>query len=101
VSVIVITTTIPRPGHRDEVIAALTEAIPQVHAEEGCELYALLQGEDRLVTVEKWASPQALDRHSNGAALAALDARLAEATEPPAWVVLQPVPAGDPAKGQL
>jgi hypothetical protein len=47
------------------------------------------------------ASPEALDTHSNGAALAALDAGLAEATEPPESVVLQPVPAGDPAKGQL
>jgi quinol monooxygenase YgiN len=52
--------------------------------------------------VEKWASLDALRRHSKGAALAAQGPRLAGKLAGPAEVVvLQAVPAGDPAKGQL
>ena len=37
-SVVVVATIKPLPEHRDEVIAAFTETIAQVHAEDGCEL---------------------------------------------------------------
>lgn len=101
-TVVVVATIVPLPEHRDEVIAAFTETIAKVHAEEGCELYALHQGRDRLVMVEKWASPEALGTHSKGAALAALNPQLAGKVAGPAEIiVLQAVPAGDPAKGQL
>ena len=59
-SVTVVATVRPVPEHRDEVIAAFTEVIPAVHAEEGCELYALHEGDDRLVMIEKWTSADAL-----------------------------------------
>jgi quinol monooxygenase YgiN len=102
VSVVVVATIVPLPEHRDEVIAALTETVAQVHEEDGCELYALHQAEDRLMMVEKWASPEALRTHSKGAALAALNHLLAGKIAGPAEViVLQAVPAGDPGKGQL
>jgi quinol monooxygenase YgiN len=102
VSVVVVATIIPLPEHRDEVIAALTETVAKVHEEEGCELYALHQADDRLVMVEKWVSPAALRTHSRGAALAALNPRLAgKITGPAEVIVLQAVPAGDPAKGRL
>ena len=101
-SVVVVATITPLPEHRDEVIAAYTETIGQVHAEEGCELYALHQAPDRLIMVEKWASQDALDKHGRGEALAALRPRLAGklggTTE---VIVADAVPAGDPAKGQL
>ena len=74
----------------------------QVHDEDGCELYALHQAQDRLVMIEKWASPEALATHSRGAALAALNPKLAgKVTGPPEVIVLHAVPAGDPPKGQL
>jgi quinol monooxygenase YgiN len=102
VSVVVVATIKPLPEHRDEVIAVFTETIARVHAEDGCELYALQQAGDRLIMVEKWASQAALDAHSRGAALAGLNPRLAGKVAGPAEViVLHPVPAGDPAKGQL
>jgi quinol monooxygenase YgiN len=102
VSVVVVATIKPLPEHRDEVIAVFTETIARVHAEDGCELYALQQAGDRLIMVEKWASQEALDKHSRGAALAGLNPRLAGKVAGPAEViVLHPVPAGDPAKGQL
>ena len=101
-SVVVVATVVPRPEHRDDVIAAYLVAIPKVHAEDGCELYALHQMEDRVMMIEKWASREALGAHSRGAALAELRSALAGKTAGPAEVlVLDTVPAGDPGKGQL
>ena len=101
-SVVVVATIVPLPEHRDEVIAALTQTIPKVHAEDGCELYALHQAEDRLMMIEKWASPEALSTHRRGAALAAMNPQLAgKVTGRAEVIVLQAVPAGDPPKGQL
>ncbi len=101
-SVVVVATIVPLPEHRDEVIATFTETVARVHEEDGCELYALHQAEDRLVMVEKWASPEALRTHSQGAALAALNPQLRGKISGPAEIiVLQAVPAGDPGKGQL
>ena len=68
-SVVVVATIVPVPEHRAEVIAALEQTISAVHAEdEGCELYALRQGEDRLVMIEKWPDVQALQPHPAGTA---------------------------------
>ena len=73
-----------------------------MHAEDGCELYAVHQAEDRLIMIEKSASPEALSTHSQGAALAALNPQLAgKVGGPPEVIILQPAPAGDPSKGQL
>jgi quinol monooxygenase YgiN len=100
VSVVVVATIIPLPEHRDEVIAAFTATIPQVHAEDGCELYALHQTSDRLIMIEKWASREALGTHSKGAA--ALNPQLAgKVSGTPEVIVFDAVPAGDAAKGQL
>jgi quinol monooxygenase YgiN len=52
--------------------------------------------------IERWASAEALAAHSRGAALAALNPKLrGKLTGPAQIVVSHPVPAGDPAKGQL
>ncbi len=81
---------------------AIRLAIPKVHAEDGCELYALHQADDRVMMIEKWASREALGAHSQGAALAALRSQLAGKIAGPAEViVLEAVSAGDPGKGQL
>jgi len=101
-SVVVVATITPLAEHRDEVIAAFTETIPKVHAEEGCELYALHQAPDRLIMVEKWASREALATHSKGAALAAMNPKLTgKVAGAPEVIVLDAVPAGDPGKGAL
>jgi quinol monooxygenase YgiN len=76
-SVVVVATVVPLAEHRDEVIAAFKETIEQVHGEDGCELYALNEAPDRLIMIEKWASPEALRVHSKGAALTALNPKLA------------------------
>jgi quinol monooxygenase YgiN len=101
-SVVVVATIVPLPEHRDEVIAAFSATIAQVHAEPGCELYALNQADDRLIMIEKWASPEALATHRQGAALAALNPQLAgKVAGRPEVIVLQAVPAGEPGKGAL
>ncbi|MBI4940352.1 MAG: antibiotic biosynthesis monooxygenase [Actinobacteria bacterium] len=99
-SVVVVATITPQPGQHEAVRAALLEAIPAVHAEDGCELYALHEKDDRLVMIEQWSSAEALAVHSKGAALAELGPRLAgKVTAAPEVVVLTAVPAGDPVKG--
>lgn len=102
-SVIVVATIIPLPEHRAEVIAVFEEGIALVHADdEGCELYSLHEGEDRLVMIEKWASPELLEAHSNGATLAALIPRLEGKLAAAADVqVLRPHPAGTVEQGTL
>ena len=101
-SVVVVATITPLPEYREDVIAAFTAIIPQVHGEDGCELYTLNAAEDRLIMVEKWASREALAVHGKGAALTALNPALAgKVAGRSEVIVLDPVPAGDPAKGQL
>jgi quinol monooxygenase YgiN len=100
--VVVVATIVPLPEHRAAVIDAIKETVEQVHAEDGCELYSLNEAPGRLVMVEKWASQQALDAHAKGPNLAALRPKLAgKVTAAPQVIVLQPVPAGDPAKGAV
>ena len=102
-AVVVVATIRPRPEYRAEVIAAMAKTIADVHArDDGCLLYALHEGDDRLVMVEKWASQQALDAHAKGPNLAVLGPKLAgKVTAAPEVIVLQPAPAGAPAKGAV
>ena len=101
-SVVIVVTAIPIPEHRAEVVAAFEEAIARVHGEPGVELYALHEGPDRLVMVEKYESEQARSEHTKGVALAdlrsALEGKLSSGLDAQ---VLVPHPAGDAQKGAL
>jgi quinol monooxygenase YgiN len=101
-TVVVVATIRPLPDHRAEVVAELEAVITEVHAEEGCLLYALHEGQDCLVMIEKWSSQEALDRHARGPALAglsqALDGRLQGALD---VQVLRPHPAGTSEQGVM
>ena len=55
-SVVVVATAHPIEEHRAEVIAAFETAIARVHDEPGVERYALHEGPDRLVMIEKYES---------------------------------------------
>ena len=55
-SVVVVVTAFPVPEHRAEVVAAFEAAIARVHDEPGVELYALHEGQGRLVMIEKYGS---------------------------------------------
>ena len=84
------------------MIAAFEAAIAQVHDEPGVELYALHEGRDRLVMIEKYESEHARSEHRNGVALAglrsALEGKLSSALDAQ---VLVPHPAGNAHKGAL
>ena len=85
------------------MIAALEAVIAKVHAEdEGCLLYALHDGRDRLIMVEKWSTGEALAAHSRGGAIAELGRRLDGLVDgAPDVQILQPHPAGTPEQGTL
>jgi quinol monooxygenase YgiN len=102
VSVVVVATAFPAPGFRTEVVAAFEEAIARVHDEPGVELYALQEGPDRLVMIEKYESEDLRSRHLQGAALAnlrsALQGKLSRGLD---VQVLVPHPAGKKGLGVL
>ena len=101
-SIVVVVTAFPVPEHRGEVVEAFEAAIAREHGEPGVELYALHEGRDRLVMIEKYESEQARSEHAQGAALAdlrtALQGKLTRGLDAQ---VLQPHPAGNPQKGAL
>jgi quinol monooxygenase YgiN len=102
-AVVVVATLRPLPDRRAEAIAAVKEVIAQVHAQDdGCLLYALHEGPDRLVIIEKWSDAEALAVHGRGAAVASLGEKLRGLVSGPSDVqVFQPLPAGTPGQGTL
>jgi quinol monooxygenase YgiN len=101
VSVVVVATFMPAEGMRDDVVAALEVAAQSAHAEEGCELYSIHTGKDRVVLIEKYADMDALTSHGATPALASLmtslDGKLAGDVD---LQILRPSPTGG-AKGAL
>jgi quinol monooxygenase YgiN len=102
-SVTVVATIVPKPEHRAEVISALEVAIADVHAnDEGCELYALQEADDRLVMIEKWGSAELLDAHGSSPAVLTLGDKMRGKLEStPEVRVFIPHPAGTPEKGTI
>jgi quinol monooxygenase YgiN len=102
VSVVVVATIIPKPDQVDAVREALLAAVPSVHAEPGCERYALHEGDGQFVMVERWESTDALRVHGKAEALTTLGAQLADKlAAAPEVRRLSAVPAGDPVKGAV
>jgi quinol monooxygenase YgiN len=100
-SVIVVATLYPEPDHRAEVIEVLEESIAAAHGEDGCELYAMHEGPDRIVFIEKWASQEALDGHLGRAAESPIGPRLAGKIINNDIQVLSAHPAGTEERGAL
>jgi quinol monooxygenase YgiN len=102
VSVVVVATITPRADQVDAVRDALLAAVPKVHAEPGCELYAVHEGDGQFVMVERWESPEALKVHGRAEALTTLGGQLADKlAAPPEMRRMAPLPAGDAVKGAL
>lgn len=93
----------PVEGARERVLDALGRAIPRVHEEAGCELYAIQEAQDgRIVMIEKWTSAALLDIHGAGEAVRDLDASLAGLLTRPVEVErLVPLPVGTLEQGAL
>jgi quinol monooxygenase YgiN len=102
VSVVVVATITPKPDQVDAVREAILAAVPKVHAEPGCELYAVHEGAGEFVMVERWESPEALKVHGGAEALTTLGGQLAGKLQgAPEVRRLTAVPAGDAAKGAV
>ena len=102
-SVVVVATITPQSEHTQAVREAVLAAVPQVHAEEGCERYALHEARDgSLVMIEQWASPEALAAHGRGEPFTELSRQLeGKLAGAPELKVLTAVPVGDDGKGAL
>ena len=99
---VIIATITPKPDEFEAVEAVLTRLVPQVHTEDGCELYALHKGTDRFVFVEKWRDMAALGAHGGGPNIAALNEGLKGLVAgAPDVQVLEAVPTGEAAKGAV
>jgi quinol monooxygenase YgiN len=100
--VVVVATITVKPESVDTVREILTRAVKDVHDEPGCQLYSLHEAGDTFVFVEQWADADALKTHSTAPAIGKMFAAAGEhLAGAPDIKTLQPVPAGDPGKGQL
>lgn len=101
-STVVVATVVPLPGEREAVLAAFEKAVPLVHAEAGCELYALHEAPDKVVMIEKWANQEAIQGHLQGAPFQELHTALEGKIDGELQVmVLSPHPAGTAGQGAL
>ena len=101
-SIVVVATLTPKPDAVDAVREALLAAVPKVHEEPGCELYALHEADGAFVLVERWADADAMKVHGKAEPLATLGAALAgKMAAAPDVRRLTPVPAGDADKGAV
>lgn len=92
----------PRADAHDAVVDVLREHVPLVHAEEGCELYAV-HGDGRVVVIiERWSTGAALKAHATGAIFAKVNTQLEQLlATPPRIDVVENVPMGDPRRGTI
>lgn len=103
-SVTVVATFTPKPGAGPRIIDAFRKISPEVHQEQGSEIYAcnVESSGERVVMVESWASHDDLEAHANGEPLQ----KLRRLTDPHVQfpydvIVLNPVLLGHPLKGAL
>lgn len=100
--VVVVATLTVKPESVDTVRDILTRAVEEVHDEPGCQVYSLHQSGETFVFVEQWADAEALKAHSTAPAVTKMFTAAGEHLDgAPDIKMLQPVPAGDSAKGQL
>jgi len=87
--VTVIATLTAVEGKRDELLAAVCQAVPGVLKEDGCLQYAPhTVGKDAVLLVESWESPDALRAHGAGEAMAAFTAATRPLLAGPASIVV-------------
>ena len=102
-TVVVVAIFTAAQGRLDDLRTALVAAIPAVHDEQGCELYAIHDGpDDKIWMLEKWTSAALLDAHGSGPAVARLQELTAGLTSgPPEVIRMHPIAAGTPQQGLL
>ncbi|MET4590770.1 putative quinol monooxygenase [Arthrobacter sp. 754] len=102
-TVIVTAVFTPRDGAFNQVAAALSPAIAEVHEEPGCELYAIHEAPNgQIIMIEKWETAELLDAHGAGEPVKRLNASLEGLLQGPVEVTrLSPIPAGTAQQGTL
>jgi quinol monooxygenase YgiN len=92
------------PEKREEALAALEALCTATHAnDEGCQLYALQldpADESHVFMIEKWDSPEALEKHGATDHIAAMGAS-GTLSGAPKLTILQAADFGDADKGSL
>ena len=100
--VVVVASFTAKPESAEVVRAACEKAIEAVHDEPGCQLYSLHRTGDTFVFIEQWTDADAIKAHGTAPAVGVLFAEIgAHLAGSPDIKMLDPVPAGDPAKGRL
>ena len=101
--VIVTAVFTPKEGAFDDVVAALSPAIAEVHEEPGCLLYAIHEDPNgQILMIEKWETAELLDAHGEGEAVQRLNASLEGLLKEPVEVTrLAPILAGTQHQGML
>lgn len=102
---VVVCTLHPHPDRINELLDIYADLVPKVHDEEGCELFSLHSNKDKVVIIERWDSPEALQAHAKSPVMKEINTRL---TADPDLLqartqieVLAPVPLGTESQGQL
>ena len=87
----------------NQVAAALSPAIAEVHEEPGCLLYAIHEAPNgQIVMIEKWETAELLDAHGAGEPVKRLNASLDGLLQGPVEVTRhEPILAGTPDRGRL
>lgn len=100
--VVVVATVTAKPESIEMVREACKKAVESVHSEPGCELYSLHEANGTFVFVEQWSDADALHTHNTAPGITTLFAEIGEHLDgAPDIKTLEPVSAGDPAKGRL
>lgn len=93
----------PKEGAKEQLAEAMRAGIEAVHAEPGCELYAIHDAADGTITMlEKWTTVEELDAHGSGSAVKVLGAGIDGLLASPTVVTrMTPIPLGTPDQGAL
>lgn len=101
-ALVVVVTLSPANGHREKFLAVCRKYWSGVQEEPGCELFALHEGPESFIVIERWSSRLLWEQHLATAENAALNAELSPLLAEPAnvWPVTA-VPIGEISRAVL
>ncbi|BCW42741.1 hypothetical protein StoSoilB3_42760 (plasmid) [Arthrobacter sp. StoSoilB3] len=101
-TVVVLATFEAKAGDEHNLLNALRESVPEIHAEAGCDTFALHEGDGAIVLIEKWESEELLEAHLAAEPVANLVRRIQPfVASDPTVTRLKSVPAGTPSQGTI
>ncbi|MFI5793450.1 putative quinol monooxygenase [Streptomyces sp. NPDC051677] len=92
----------PAAGQLEKVLDIYRQEVPLIHAEPGCELFAVHTDGTDVFLVESWATPEDLKAHTDGEGFTRTREHLGPVLDGPGDIrVVDPIPLGVEAKGTL